>query len=69
VRCDEEAGWITAERGGYVVAANLSAGRVTVPLEAGHDGMATVALASADGIGLAGDRLDLPPWSVAVIAR
>ena len=67
VAFDEEEGWIVVDRHGAVVAANVSGSRRFVPLP---DDPGSVLLASEPYTRLAeGNTLDLPPESVAVLAR
>jgi maltooligosyltrehalose trehalohydrolase len=65
VRCDARRSWLTMERGGVIVAANLGPDPVRVPLEPAAGPV--VALASDDDVRVADGGVELPSWSVAVL--
>jgi maltooligosyltrehalose trehalohydrolase len=68
VELDEAERWLTMERGGILVAANLGdeVRALRLPLGEGPAG-ARLDLASADGVRLADGRIKLPPWSAGVV--
>jgi maltooligosyltrehalose trehalohydrolase len=65
VTFDEQAKWLVMARGPIALACNLSERRQQTPLSTGKD--ARILLASEKEIQLAGDGVELPPDSVAVI--
>jgi maltooligosyltrehalose trehalohydrolase len=67
VTLDAAAGWITLRTEGTTIAANLSGVPATIPRAGLGEGTAELALASASGVVLAGNRLEMAPWSAAVV--
>jgi maltooligosyltrehalose trehalohydrolase len=65
VAFDEQAKWLVMARGPVAIACNLSERRQQTPLSTGKD--ARILLASEKEIQLVGDRVELPPDSVAII--
>jgi maltooligosyltrehalose trehalohydrolase len=65
VTFDEKAKWLVMARGPIALACNLSERRQQMPLSSGKD--ARILLASEKEIQLAGDGVELPPDSVAVV--
>jgi len=65
VRVDEHGRWLVMERGPVTVAANLGPAPVDVPV--GDTRPASVLLASAEGVSVAGGSVRLPPESVAIL--
>ncbi|HEX2241860.1 MAG TPA: malto-oligosyltrehalose trehalohydrolase, partial [Gammaproteobacteria bacterium] len=65
VTFDERAKWLVMGRGPIAIACNLSERRQQTPLSTGKD--ARILLASDKEIQLAGDQVDLPAESVAII--
>jgi maltooligosyltrehalose trehalohydrolase len=64
VAVDRGDGWVTVRRGAHVVAANLSGGALRVPLPAAAN---EVVFATAEGVRPAGDAVELPAESAAVL--
>jgi maltooligosyltrehalose trehalohydrolase len=74
VSFDPAGRWLTVDRPGVRIAANLGPEPVRVPhrVVTRPDEVAAwerIALASEDGIRLDGEAIELPPWSVAVLER
>ena len=65
VTFDEQAKWLVMARGPIAIACNLSERRQQTPLSTGKD--ARIILASEKEVQLVGDRVELPPDSVAII--
>lgn len=65
VTFDEQAKWLVMARGSITLTCNLSERRQLTPVSIGND--ARILLASEEEIQLAGDGVELPPDSVAII--